>query len=68
MSIEKEQAAKVQKRAVRAALTVFRFTRNVFALGGLFFAYLLWHGYSAYEADIAASAQDTACVKPSQCM
>ncbi|MHB9833862.1 hypothetical protein Q8F57_003385 [Paraburkholderia terrae] len=68
MSIEKEQAVTTPKRAARAAMTIFRFTRNVLAVAGVFFVYLLWHGYSAYQAEMASTAADASCIKSSRCM
>jgi predicted small integral membrane protein len=56
------------RRGVQALIWTLRATRNVLALLGVFFVYLLWHGYSAYEAEMAASSQDVACVKSARCM
>ncbi|BCF88710.1 hypothetical protein [Paraburkholderia largidicola] len=56
------------RRGARAVKSALRVARNVLALLGVFFVYLLWHGYSAYEAEMAASSQDVACVKSSRCM
>lgn len=60
--------ARAGARGVRAAKLAFRVTRNGLALLGVFFCYLLWHGYQAYQADMNASSADVACVKPSRCM
>ncbi|SIT43733.1 conserved hypothetical protein [Paraburkholderia piptadeniae] len=56
------------RRGARAVKSAFRFARNVLALFGVFFLYLLWHGYSAYEAEMSANQQDVACVKSARCM
>ncbi|CAG9194028.1 conserved hypothetical protein [Paraburkholderia caribensis] len=56
------------RRGSRAVKSALRFARNVLALLGVFFLYLLWHGYSAYEAEMSASSQDVACVKSARCM
>ncbi|CAG9256137.1 hypothetical protein [Paraburkholderia caribensis] len=56
------------RRGARAVKSALRFARNVLALLGVFFVYLLYHGYSAYEADMAATAVDTACIKSAHCM
>lgn len=56
------------RRGARVVRSALRFARNVLALLGVFFVYLLWHGYSAYEAEMASSSQDVACVKSARCM
>jgi predicted small integral membrane protein len=56
------------RRGARALIWGLRATRNVLALLGVFFVYLLWHGMAAYEADMASSSAAVTCVKPSRCM
>ncbi|WP_225031776.1 hypothetical protein [Paraburkholderia sp. XV] len=66
--IRQSEPAIRPRRGVRTVKSALRFARNVLALLGVFFVYLLWHGYSAYEAEMAASSQDVACVKSARCM
>lgn len=61
-------ASKRVSRGVRAAFWTLRATRNVLAVLGLFFCFLLYRGVSAYQADMTASQQDASCAKPARCM
>jgi hypothetical protein len=53
MSIEKQKTAKAPKRATRVAMTFFRFTRNLLAVCGVLFVYLLYTGYQQYQDRLA---------------
>lgn len=56
-SVQKEAVA--TSRATRAAKSIFRITRNVLAVMGVIFAYLLYTGWQQYEDRVASG--DTSC-------
>jgi len=56
-SVRKEAVA--NSRATRAAKSIFRITRNVLAVFGVLFCYLLYTGYMQYQDRVAAG--DSSC-------
>lgn len=55
-------------RGMRAAAWTLRAVRNVLAILGLFFVFLLYRGMTAYDVAVTSSQQDVACAKLVRCM